>query len=78
VFAGLKKILEPYARKMVVVHDKPDVYYLNSTKPHPTNQQPMMFASVRIGTNYVSYYCVPIYCAPTLQVSLSPALKKCV
>ena len=76
VFAGLKKILAPYAKAMVVVHDTPDYYCLNSTKPHPTNKQPMMFAWVRVGKNYVSYHYMPIYCAPALLASLSPALKK--
>ena len=76
VFAGLKKILAPYAKSMVVVHDTPENYYLNTTKLHPTNKQPMMFAAVRIGKNYVSFHLMPIYCAPALQASLSPALKK--
>ncbi len=76
VFAGLKKILAPYAKRMVVVHDTPENYYLSSTKPHPTNRRPMMFAAVQTGKNYVSFHYMPIYCAPALQKSLSPALKK--
>ncbi len=76
VFAGLKKILTPYAKTMVVVHDTPDHYYLSTTKLHPTNRQPLMFAAVRTGKNYVSYHYMPIYCAPTLQAAVSPALKK--
>ena len=76
VFAGLRKILTHYAKSMVVVHDLPGNYYLNSTKLHPTNRQPLMFAAVRTGKNYVSFHYMPIYCAPKLQASLSPALKK--
>ncbi len=76
VFAGLKKILAPYARSMVVTQDTPENYCLNSMKPHPTNGQPMMFAAVRTGKHYVSFHYMPIYCAPALQASLSPALRK--
>ena len=76
VFVSLKKILTPYAKAMAVVHDTPSAYYLNSTKPHPTNKQPMMFAAVQVGKNYVSYHYMPIYGSPTLLASLSPGLKK--
>ena len=76
VFAGLRKILTPYAKAMVVLHDTPDHYCLNTTKLHPTNKQPLMFAAVRTGKNYVSYYYMPIYGWPALQASISPALKK--
>src|SRR3954468_6646210 len=76
VFAGLKQILVPYAKRMVVAQNTPENYLLNSTRPHPTNKRPMMFAAVQTGKNYVSYHYMPIYCAPALQASLSPALKK--
>ncbi len=76
VFAGLREILVPYAKSMVVVHDVPGNYYLNSTKPHPTNGRPMMFAAVRTGKNYVSFHCMPIYGSTALQAAISPALKK--
>ena len=76
VFAGLKEIFAPYAKSMAVMHDTPDNYCLNSMKPHPTNGQPMMFAAVRTGKHSVSFHSMPIYCAPALQASLSPALRK--
>ena len=76
VFAGLRNILTPYARTMIATEDTPECYALNSFKPHPTNGQPMMFAAVRRGKNYVSFHYMPIYCAPKLQASLSPALRK--
>ncbi len=75
-FAGLRKILAAYEAAGVVVHDKPDHYYLNSTKRHPTNKQPLMLGAVRRQKNYVSFYFMPIYCNPPLEASLSPALKK--
>jgi hypothetical protein len=76
VFARLKKILVPYAQRMVVGHDTPGNYCLNSTKPHPTNGRPLMFAAVQTGKNYVSFHYMPIYGAPALAASLSPALKR--
>jgi len=75
-FAALKKILAPYARTTVVAEDTPENYCLNSTKLHPTNRQPLMFAAVRVGKNYVSYHCMPLYGSAALQAAISPALKK--
>ena len=76
VFARLRKILAAHAARLVVVHDQPDHYCLNTTRVHPKNQQPLMFAAVRTGKNYVSFHLMPVYCAPALQASISPALKK--
>jgi hypothetical protein len=61
---------------MVVVHNAPDHYSLNSTKLHPANNHPIMFAAVRTGKNCVSFHLMPVTCAPTLQATISPALKK--
>jgi hypothetical protein len=73
VFAELRAILAPYESRLAVVHDTPDNYYLDTHTIGP-NQRPIMFAAVRVGKNYVSYYFMPIYGAE--QRGISPALKK--
>jgi hypothetical protein len=76
VFAELKKILKPYAAKMIVVHDSDSYYYLDTKFTMVRNKAPMFFAAVRIRKQYVSFYLMPIYCNPALTKSLSPELRK--
>lgn len=75
VFARLKAILTPYAPKMVVAKDGPEWYYLD-TRSIGANKRPICFAAVRLGKRYVSFYLMPIYMNPTLQATVSAALKK--
>src|SRR5882672_8970506 len=74
-FTRLKAILEPYAAKMIVVHDTSTNYYLDTTC-EMKNKQRMFFGSVRIGKAYVSFHLMPVYCSPDLLNSMSPALAK--
>ena len=74
-FAKLKAILEPYAAKMIVVHDTSANYYLD-TPYVMKNKQRMFFAAVRMGKAYVSFHLIPVYCCPDLLDSLTPELKK--
>ena len=73
VFAELRKILSPYERKLAVVRDTPDWYYLDTYTIGP-NGKPIMFGAIRVGKNYVSYYFMPMY-AGAIK-GMSPALKK--
>lgn len=75
IFLALKKILEPYASKLVVVHDSPEYYYLD-TKTIMPNKKPMFFGAVKKGKSYVSFYLMPLYSNPTLADGLSPELIK--
>ena len=75
VFAKLKAILKPYAKKMVVVRDTPECYYLD-TRFIMKNKQPLCFGSARVGKNYVSFYLMSIYACPELLQGMSPELKK--
>lgn len=75
VFAKLKAILKPHAKKMVVKLDTPACYYLD-THHIMKNKQPLCFGSVRVGKNYVSYYLMSIYACPDLMKGMSPELKK--
>lgn len=76
VFRKLRKILAAHKASLVVAMDEDDHYLLNTTKPHPTNGEAMMFGAVRIGKNYVSYHLIPVYCCPGLMDGCSAELKK--
>jgi hypothetical protein len=75
-FAALREILATQADRMVVAHDAPGHYVLNSTKPHPMNGGPIMLGAVRTMKNYVSYHFMPVYGHPPLLQGISPALRK--
>lgn len=74
-FQSLKAILEPYAAKMIVVHDTDKNYYLD-TPYVMKNKQRMFFGAVRLGKAYVSFHLMPVYCCPDLLDAISPSLKK--
>lgn len=75
VFARLKAILKPYEPRMVVVKDDDTWYYLDTTFVG-RNKKPIMFAAVRVGKAYVSYYLMCVYGNSKLAAAMSPALKK--
>src|SRR6266480_2069094 len=75
VFAKLRAIFKPYAKKMVVVQDTPKCYYLD-TRYIMKNKKPLCFGAVRLGKNYVSFYLMSIYASPDLLKAMSPELKK--
>lgn len=75
VFAELKSIFKPYARKMDVLQDTEDCYMLN-TRFIMKNKQPLCFGGVRLGKSYVSFHLMSIYASPELLKNMSPELKK--
>src|SRR6266542_1276763 len=75
VFAALKSIFKPYAKKMDVASDT-GVYYLLNTRYIMRNKQPLCFGGVRLGKNYVSFYLMSVYASPELLKTMSPELKK--
>jgi hypothetical protein len=75
VFATLKAIFKPYAKKMVVVQDTPSCYYLD-TRYIMKNKKPLCFGAVRMGKNYVSFYLMSVYASPDLLKAMSPELKQ--
>src|SRR5229473_5294039 len=75
-FQQLRAILAPYTRKkMRVVQDTPEYYYIETEFP-VYRGKPVMFAAVRVGKSYVSYHLLPLYMNPAMQATLSPELKK--
>jgi len=75
VFARLKSVLKPYAKKMDVAHDN-EMYYLLNTRHIMKNNQPLCFGGVRLGKAYVSFYLMSVYASPDLLKGMSPELKK--
>src|SRR6266478_8476843 len=75
VFARLKSVLQPYAKKMDVAQDT-RIYYLLNTRHIMKNEQPLCFAGVRQCKSYVSFYLMSVYASPDLLKSMSPELKK--
>ena len=75
VFAELKSIFTPYAKKMDVAQDTEDYYQLN-TRFIMRNKQPLCFGGVRLGKSYVSFYLMSLYALPDLLKGMSPQLKK--
>lgn len=74
-FIRLRAILEPYAAKMIVVHDTSTNYYLDTTYMMK-NKHRMFFGAVRAGKAYVSFHLIPVYCCPDLLSTISPELSK--
>jgi len=75
VFAQLKSIFKPYAKKMDVSQDT-NQYYLLNTRYLMKNKQPLCFGGVRLGKNYVSFYLMSVYASPELMKNVSPELRK--
>jgi hypothetical protein len=75
VFARLKAIFQPYAKKMDVAQDSP-TYYLLNTRHVMKNKQPLCFGGVRLGKAYVSFYLMSVYASPDLLKGMTPELKK--
>ena len=75
VFAELKAIFKPYAKKMVVSEDT-DTAFMLDTRFIMKNKQPLCFGGVRKGKNYVSFHLMTIYWSVELLKQASPELKK--
>ncbi len=74
VFETLKPLLKDHEHGMIVVHDTPRQYYLN-TRTIMENGQPLFFGSVEIRKNYVSFHLFPVYVFPELLDGIG-GLKK--
>ncbi|WP_437572030.1 hypothetical protein [Sorangium sp. So ce542] len=74
-FEALRSILQRHARDLVVVHDTPDNYYLDTRTTAP-NGKPLFFGAARAGRAHTSFYLMPVYTNPELLGGISPELKK--
>jgi hypothetical protein len=75
VFAELRGIMLPYARKLDCKADGDDELHVD-TKHIQENTKPLWFGGVQIKKRYVSYHLMPVYLNPTLLDGISPGLKK--
>ncbi|HSN99959.1 MAG TPA: hypothetical protein VLS89_16805, partial [Candidatus Nanopelagicales bacterium] len=75
VFSALKGILKKYEPELVVVHDEPDNYYLDTRTMGP-NKKPLFFGATRVGRAYTSFYLMPVYSDPELLEGMSQELRK--
>jgi len=75
VFEKLRKVLVPYAKHMVVKHDGPGIYYLE-TAPVKKYGTEVFFGAVQVGKTQVNFHFMPVYVFPEMVETLSPALKK--
>jgi hypothetical protein len=74
-FIALRKILEPYQAKLVVVSDSDDGYSLETTHVMK-NKHRLYFGGVKKGKSYVSFYLMPVYACAEIREQVSPELKK--
>jgi len=75
VFAELRKIMHRSGKKLSVVHDNPDNYYVNGFFSEKFKKE-IMFGAVQIKKNYVSYHLFPLYMYEEMKKELTPDLKK--
>ncbi len=74
VFAELRKLMMPYAAKLVATRDDEQELYVD-TRHIQKNKKPLFFGAVQMKKAYVSFHLMPIYMSPELLVPVSPELK---
>jgi hypothetical protein len=75
VFKKLKDILSSYEKKLQVVHNQPDNYYLH-TPASSKLPKGEFFGAVQIKKSYVAFHLMPVYYHPELLKTISDTLKK--
>ena len=75
-FTTLREILAAHSDDLVVTVDRPGDFQVASATMQDRIGRPLAVAAVRTRKHYVSYFLMPVYAAPRLVQSLSPALKK--
>jgi len=75
VFKKLKSILKPFAPKLIVKSDTPEIYHLEGALSAKWNKE-LFFGSAQIKKTYVSFYLMPVYMYPDLLKDISAELRK--
>ena len=75
-FTTLRDILAAQSEDLIVTVDKPGDFQVASPTMQDRIGRPLAVAAVQTRKHYVSYFLMPVYAAPRLAQSLSPALKK--
>ncbi len=74
VFEELRKVMAPYAAKLVATRDDGQELYVD-TKHVQKNKKPVFFGAVQLKKSYVSFHLMPVYMKPELLASVSPELQ---
>ncbi len=74
VFAALKKLVRPLAKRMTVLSDAPDKFILEGGYSEE-HKKKIWFGGVQRGKAYVSYHLIAVYAFPDLLKDLSPKLR---
>ena len=75
VFEELRRILQPYAKKLTVKINTAEGFSLDGPYNEKWKKE-LFFGAVQIKKNYVSFYLMPLYMYPDLLGNISPELKK--
>jgi hypothetical protein len=75
VFTALRALLAQHAKRLVVVHDSSDHFYVNSCVPDAKGKAVFFGAVKRSGSKQL-FHLMPVYTNPELLEGASPALKK--
>jgi hypothetical protein len=75
-FDALRAVLEPYAKRMIVMVNEPGHYQLASATMTDRIGRPLYCAAVQINRNYVSYHLMPLAGNKALRDSMSPSLRE--
>ena len=73
VFIELRKLMAPYAAQLDVRRDDASELYLDTTHLQK-NKTPLFFGAVQAKSSSISVHLMPLYLAPELLASASPAL----
>jgi len=74
VFAELKKLMQPLAKRMTVLANTPAKFVLEGGYSEKFKKK-IWFGSVHRGKAYVSYHLIAVYAFPELLKGLSPKLR---
>lgn len=74
VFAELKKLVQPLARRMTVLANTPDKFILEGGYAEAYGKK-MWFGGVQRGKAYVSFHLIAVYAFPDLLKDVSPKLR---
>ncbi len=73
-FQQLKTVLKPYEKKLVVLRDTDENYYLN-TPLMPGQKKAEFFGAVQVKKTYVAFHLMPVYYFPELLIPIGKSLK---
>jgi hypothetical protein len=74
VFSELRKVMAPYAGKLVATRDDEQELYVD-TRHIQKNKKPLFFGAVQLKKSYVSFHLMPVYMKPELLASMSRELR---